>query len=349
MRYIGSKDRLLPFIQATLDAHGISGGLFLDPFCGTAAVARQARAHGFRVVSGDVLFFSYVLQRAYLCCDGYPRFAGLELPLGDDPAPTAPTAAVLHYLNALPAVTGFIQQHYSSVGVGTAGRMYFSVANAGRIDAIRRQIAAWQAADCLHGAEAYVLLAALLAAVPGVSNIAGTYGAYLKTWDSRALQPLTLRLPLLTPSPLAHRAYHGDAAALVAAQPCDVLYLDPPYNGRPYAGNYHLLETIACDDAPPIYGKTGLRPYARSPYNVAAAAAAALQALVATARCRHLLLSYNSEGLIPEATILTILAQRGRPVVTRQVYRRFRSNIGRRHLPAQQEVSENLYYVLCEA
>lgn len=349
VRYIGSKDRLLPFIQATLDAQGIRDGLLLDPFCGTTAVARHARAQGFSVVSGDVLEFSYVLQRAYLCSDGYPRFAGLALPGGTGPAPSAPLATVLCYLNALPPLAGFIQQQYSPAGGAAPGRMYFSVANAGRIDAVRGQIAAWQAAGRLVGEEAYVLLAALLAAVPGVSNIAGTYGAYLKTWDSRALAPLTLRLPLLTRSPLAHRAYHGDAAALVAAQPCAVLYLDPPYNGRPYASNYHLLETIACGDTPAIYGKTGLRPYARSPYNSAATAAATLAALVAGARCRHLLLSYNSEGVIPEATILAILAQRGVPVVARRPYRRFRSRVAAARHPPPGVVSENLYYVRCAA
>jgi adenine-specific DNA-methyltransferase len=41
----------------------------------------------------------------------------------------------------------------------------------------------------------------------------------------------------------------------------DILYLDPPYNQRQYATNYHMLKTIAKYDNPIIHGKTGLREY----------------------------------------------------------------------------------------
>ena len=41
----------------------------------------------------------------------------------------------------------------------------------------------------------------------------------------------------------------------------DILYLDPPYNNRQYAPNYHLLETIAREDFKNLRGKTGLRDY----------------------------------------------------------------------------------------
>ena len=39
----------------------------------------------------------------------------------------------------------------------------------------------------------------------------------------------------------------------------DLMYLDPPYNGRQYMSNYHLLETIAKYDYPTIKGVTGMR------------------------------------------------------------------------------------------
>ncbi|HMA36214.1 MAG TPA: DNA adenine methylase [Chloroflexia bacterium] len=348
MRYIGSKDRLLPFIQQALDDHAITGGTFCDAFSGTTVVARHAKSRGYRVVANDLLFFSYVLQRAYLCCNAYPAFAQLGVG-GDRESPAGPLAAALCYLNALPPVPGFVYTHYSPAG--PAGRRYLSPVNAGRIDAIRGQIAAWEAAGQLEGEEPYVLLAALIEAVPFVSNISGTYGAFLKAWDPRAHKPLVLRPPRLLAGTQPHAAYQRDATTLVREIACDVLYLDPPYNSRPYASNYHLLETVARADAPAVYGKTGLRPYAaeRSAYNGAAAAAAALRTLVAQARCTHLLLSYNSEGLIPESEILAILAGRGTPEVRRRPYRRFRSDTdARRRYAPQHEVSENLYYVRCE-
>lgn len=54
---------------------------------------------------------------------------------------------------------------------------------------------------------------------------------------------------------------NDDANVVAASNPVDVLYLDPPYNQRQYATNYHLLETIARYDDPEIHGKTGLREY----------------------------------------------------------------------------------------
>ncbi|HUS16317.1 MAG TPA: DNA adenine methylase [Chloroflexia bacterium] len=353
MRYIGSKDRLLPFIQQALDDHGAEGGTFCDAFSGTSVVASHAKARGYRVVANDLLFFSYVLQRAYLCCASPPRFERLPgAATGSAPEATwhNKLSNTIYYLNALPPSPGFVYEHYSPAGA--AGRAYLSPENAGRIDAIRAHIGAWWDAGLLEGEEPYVLLAALIEAVPYVSNISGTYGAYLKSWDARALKPLTLRVPEIVPTALCHRAHHGDATALVADVCCDVLYLDPPYNSRPYASNYHLLETIARYDMPQVHGKTGLRrDEDRSAYNAAAPAAAALRVLVGAARCTHLLLSYNSEGLIPEAEIMDILSTRGNPEVRRQPYRRFRSAAdgpGRRYAP-QAEVSENLYYVRCDA
>jgi adenine-specific DNA-methyltransferase len=350
VRYIGSKDRLLPFIQQALDDHGIQGGIFCDAFSGTTAVARHAKTRGYQVIGNDLLFFSYVLQRAYLCCNDYPRFAGLPW-AAEAPGPDGPLCAVIHYLNALPPQPGFVCRHYSPGDGDEPGRRrYLSAANAGRIDAIRQQIGAWWDAGRLAGEEPYLLLAALIEAVPFVSNISGTYGAFLKGWDPRALKPLVLRPPAILPSTLRHAAYCTDATTLVVEQPSDVLYLDPPYNSRPYAGNYHLLETIARYDAPVVYGKTGLRPAAgHSAYNSAGRAATALRTLVRGARCTHLLLSYNSEGLIPEAAILDILGERGRPEVRRRPYRRFRSDADspRRRYAPQHLVSENLYYVRC--
>ena len=39
------------------------------------------------------------------------------------------------------------------------------------------------------------------------------------------------------------------------------MYLDPPYNERQYASNFHVLENIVVDDKQELNGKTGLRNY----------------------------------------------------------------------------------------
>jgi len=373
MRYIGSKDNLLPFISHTLHKKGISSGtapIFCDIFSGTTVVARHFKQQGYRLVTCDLMTYSYVFQKAYIENNAYPQFERLrrEVELGP-PAKVGqvneqlaldflvaedkswPLHQVCAYLDRLPPRVGFFYNNYAPEG--TVGqeyqRMYLSGANAGRIDAVRETVEEWQRAGWLEPHEYYLLVAAVVEALPFVANISGTYGAFLKNWDKRALKPIRFASPLVLESTLAHQVFQGDANHVIAQIECDVLYLDPPYNSRQYATNYHLLETAAAWDNPAIYGKTGLRPYEhqKSDYCEGDKATKALEALLDRARCRHILMSYNSEGLIPEPELLRILAERGKVEVFRLPYRRFRSDTDseKRQYKPIDEVSENLYYV----
>lgn len=139
-----------------------------------------------------------------------------------------------------------------------------------------------------------------------------------------------------------------DANVVVRRLECDVLYLDPPYNGRQYAANYHILETIARGDEPAVGGVAGLpqRDSIRSRYCLRREAALALADLVRNASARHILLSYNSEGLIPHETIMAILRCKGRVRVMETPYRRFRSDAdGPNRAYKANHVAERLYLV----
>ena len=239
MRYIGSKENLLGFIEACVTAQGVTGGSFCDLFAGTTTVGRHFKRRGFRVLSNDLMHYSFVFGKAYLENNAVPEFAGLNLPrratLFD--SDVDPLMQALDYLNALPPEPGFMFQNYSDVG--TAGQehpcMYFSAPNAGKIDAVRNQIQEWHETGAITETEFYILLASLLEAIPGVSNTTGTYAAFLKFWESRSQKRLTLTVPPIITSDLNHQVYKGSANALINSIDCDVLYLDPPYNSRQYA------------------------------------------------------------------------------------------------------------------
>lgn len=355
MRYIGSKDRLLGFIDQTVLSQGITHGSFCDLFAGTTAVGRHFKRSGFRVVSNDLMQYSYIFGKAYLENNTVPQFTNLRLGFSGSPASLFPAETekleqVLGYLNILPAEQGFVYEHYSDGGA--AGRMFFSQANAGKIDAIRTQIQRWRDADEITGAEYYILLATLLEAVPSISNTSGTYAAYLKFWEARSQKSLHLTVPPLLPSSMAHSVYRCDAAKLIAELSSDVIYLDPPYNSRQYATNYHVLETIARDDNPTVRGKTGLRPYQeeKSDFCNKNAALNALQQIVSQAQCQLFLLSYNSEGIMPHETICEILTEFGRLEVKENSYRRYRSDSdhAKRQYKSETAVVERLYALRVE-
>jgi len=333
MRYIGNKTRLLGFINGVLTRRGINGGLAVDPFTGTASVARALKRRGFRVIAADVMEYAYVFGRAYVEVSAEPDFSRLEPELDGAP-PTL--GGVVAYLNRLPPEPGFIHEQFSPEGAGGAvyGRRYFTPENAARIDAVRSTLHRWRAASLLDDDGYHVLLAALIEAADRVANTTGVYAAFVKSWQPNALRPLRLEPPTLLPG-TGCRAVRTDALELVRElPPFDLLYLDPPYNTRQYPGYYHIPELIAIgwfEERPTLRGKTGLLPDAdkRSDWARRGRCEEALANLVATARWRHLVMSYNTEGIIPETTIERILKECGRPSTYRRykrTYRRYRSD-----------------------
>jgi adenine-specific DNA-methyltransferase len=132
----------------------------------------------------------------------------------------------------------------------------------------------------------------------------------------------------------------------------DLLYIDPPYNSRQYCTNYHLLETLAVGDEPEVQGVAGLRPTGeqRSPYCRSGGAEEHLSKLVMDSPARWVLMSYNSEGIMPHEHIVEILSQRGKVSSYDCEYRRFRSDTdgpGRRYGQSS-TVREKLYFVSSE-
>jgi adenine-specific DNA-methyltransferase len=150
----------------------------------------------------------------------------------------------------------------------------------------------------------------------------------------------------------AHRA---DAVELVSQlDEFDLLYLDPPYNSRQYAGYYHIPELLALgwfDDVPQLRGKTGLLPdrEKRSDWSRRRKCELALERLVASARCKHIVMSYNAEGILSEQAIERIFKQYGRAGTYQRYtrnYRRYRSDAdGANRKYAADRVEEYLYCV----
>jgi adenine-specific DNA-methyltransferase len=356
VRYIGNKHKLIPFIREGLGTFGIAGATACDPFAGTASVARFLKDQGYAVTTSDIMSFSFALQWAYVVVDELPAFTRLR----DAVAGLArdPLAATIRHLNGLGPRREFIYEHFCPEGHASAEheRRYFTPENAARIDAVRRRIHEWRRDGRLNDDEHYVLLAALLEAADRVANTTGVYAAYVKSWQPNATKPLRLRPPrLVTGTGHECRAYRLDALELVRdLEPFDLLYLDPPYNTRQYAGYYHIPEIIAegwFDEPPRLRGKTGLPEDGdkRSDWSRRRRCEQAFEQLVNTAPCRHILMSYNSEGIISEECIERVLRERGIADSYRRLeheYKRYRSDRDsetRRY--KRDRVTERLYYV----
>ncbi|HSJ62744.1 MAG TPA: DNA adenine methylase [Gemmatimonadaceae bacterium] len=367
MRYIGNKTRLLPFLRQAVRRLGIVPGMAHDAFAGTASVGRALKGDGWVVASSDLMTYSAVLQQAYVVAQRVPSFAALRAGDADVRRALRSRAlrghaaqrggtvmhAVAEYLTGwVEGEPGFVTAHFAPAG----GRMFFTDENARRIDVVRRLLHEWRERELLDDDAHALLLAALIEGADRVANTAGVYAAFMKGWQPNALRALELSPVMPIRGRAGSTAHLGDAAAVATRLGrVDLLYLDPPYNARQYSGYYHVPEVIARGwfngATPALHGKTGLlRDHAQrsawcSPRNVGPA----LRELLSASDARHVLVSYNTEGLLPAPVLREILRDHsaaGGVREFRRAYKRYRADRdreGRRY--SGDRVTELLYHI----
>lgn len=332
MRYIGNKESLLDTIYTKISSLDIHGERFFDFFSGTTNVARFFKDKGYQVESNDLLYLSYCLQKAYIENNDEPTFEKLlsAIKVGGTSLFSTPLELVVEFLNSIDDEFGFISQNYTPLGTKELPqpRMYFSEENGLRIDAVRITIEKWKQSDLINESEYYILLACLIESVSFYANVAGVYAAFHKKWDPRAVKRFALRPIKIHNNGLVNKVHNTNSLDLVPYIDTDILYLDPPYNERQYLPNYHLIETIALYDSPQIKGVTGMRPYRKekSSFCNATTALRDLEYVAANANYKHLILSYNSEGIMSTEAIMSTLAKYGTVALEEIEYPRFKSN-----------------------
>lgn len=352
MNYLWSKLSLLQFIESGIrQVVGDRDYTFSDLFAGTGIVGRYFKQQGHRVIANDLQYYSYVLNRHYIGNHRELYFTGL---LGTIPAliwsaVEERKALVCDYLEQLPGQEGFIYQHYCLGGTKWAEyeRQYFSDENGKQADAIRQQIETRKEAETITDDEYHFLLATLLEAIDKVANTASVYGAFLKSLKKSAQKSLCLHPAEHRMNDHEHDVYNHDINTLVKTTTHDVVYLDPPYNHRQYAGNYHVLETIARYDNPVLRGKTGMRDCSeqRSSYCSRTEVKKAFTELMTTIDANVVFLSYNDEWLMSLEDIAEVMGTRGEYGYFTQEYGRFKADKDDNRTYKKSTVTEYLHWV----
>ena len=208
--------------------------------------------------------------------------------------------------------------------------MYFSPQNARKIDAIRKRIE--DDKKTISCNVYYYLLANLISSADKVASTSCVYGAYLKSLKKSALKPLKMTsLTLETKLVGLEGEVHCENISILAPTlTFDIVYLDPPYNNRQYAPNYHVLETIARYDNPQIHGKTGLRDYSnqKSEFCVKKLAHIKMNELIKDLNSKFIIISYNDEGLIEKDQFILILERYGKLEIVEIDYKKFKAQQG---------------------
>ena len=311
MNYIGSKYKLSQFIKETVKSvvgNDLSKKTFCDIFAGTGIVARVFKKDVKKVITNDIEYYSYVLNKNYI-----ENHKNLEY------------KKYLEELNNLKLKdTGFIYKNYC-LGSGS-NRQYFSDINGKKIDTIRQKIEYWFTNNKINSKLYYFLLASLLESADKVANTASVYGAFLKHLKRTALKDMVLEPAIFEINDNEHKVYNEDSNVLIKKISGDILYLDPPYNERQYGANYHLLNTIAKYDNFEPVGKTGMRQYYRSQYCQKQSVEKSFEDLISNAKFKYIFLSYNNEGLMSENTIKNIMKKYGKYDLAKKEYQRFKAD-----------------------
>jgi adenine-specific DNA-methyltransferase len=334
-RYLGNKTRLADWIVGIVADALPRGASVADPMCGTAAMSIAFARAGYKVTAADALTFPVIHARTRLLAKEPPPF----LALGG-------YIAALDWMATIGPEAGYFYREFSNDGSPANGReprRYFSGPNAAHIDAIRAGIRSLSQSGKLTMIEHSVLLHHLILATNKVANITGTYGYFRSTLSGPALRPLSFDPLQFENTPGEHTVRQGDVEKLGPTLGCDAVYLDPPYTKRQYAGNYHVLETLAQEDEPEAAGDGGLRPWTdqASDFCYRRAAGQAFRETLKRLDAQHVFVSYSEDGQVSESELESILSDFGKVTLHEQPHVRFRSNARVK----EGAVLERLYHV----
>ena len=331
MNYIGSKHSLLNFIHKTIsDVTGYKPGdvyTFADLFAGTGVVGASYRKQGCRVISNDIQYYSYVINKYYIEGSGNIDYC------------------LLDKLNALNGTEGFIFNNYCAGS--NCGRNYFTDYNGKKCDAIRIELEILYNKNEISEDTYFCMLASLINSIDKYANTASVYGAFLKHIKKSAQKQFQLQLLTPVDGPVG-KVYNEDINQLIKNIHGEVLYLDPPYNARQYCSNYHVLETIAKYDNPILRGKTGLRDSneQKSKYCSKKTLESEFEQLIANAKFKYIFLSYNNEGLMDVVTIEKIMSKYGVYKCFTQSYKRFKADKDENRNISGSETTEYLHCLI---
>lgn len=354
MNYIGSKLSLLEFLEESINKVVEKNcDTFCDLFAGTGIVGSYFKRKGYKIISNDIQYYSYVLNRHYIGNRKELNFAKLTKEIANLKNIEIKNRKyfICDYLSNLKGVKGFIYKNYCLGGTKNKAesRQYFSDENGMRCDAIRQKIENWKEQNLISDDEYYFLITSLVESIDKYANTASVYGAFLKNLKKTAQNNLILKSAELIINNQDHEVFNADINEVAKKVNGDILYLDPPYNHRQYATNYHLLETIAKYDNPKIHGKTGLRDYGKqkSLYCSRTQVKKAFKDLILKAKAKYIFLSYNNEGLMTLDDIKKIMSLRGEYGHFTKEYNRFKADKDENREYSANKTLEYLHYVIC--
>lgn len=309
-RFLGSKYKLLNFIEDTVEKHCKDVKSVADVFAGTGVVGSLFLKNG-----KEVYFNDYLKSNCYSYKAFYEPIKVNIIKLEE----------IINKYNQ----TEVTQENYFSKNFSNT---YFSSKDCKKIGFIREDIESKSNDKEINDREKSILIASLIYSMDRVANTVGHYDAYRKISNIED----NFFMYMLDISERGEKKSHIsnlDANDFIKNVKADLAYIDPPYNSRQYCDAYHLLENVAEWNKPKVYGiaKKMDRANLKSRY-CTNKAVEAFDELIKNCKCKYILVSYNNTGdksnsrsnaKISDLQIKQILEKRGKVQVFEQSYNNF--------------------------
>lgn len=308
-RYLGSKTRLLPFIDYVITENCKKCSSLFDVFGGTGVVGDYFNKR-YEVIENDFLYSNYLCFEAFL---------------GTEKVDEIKIFALIDMLNAIqPKGENYYSKNFADT--------YLSKTNMKKVGAVRDEIDRLFSDREINSRERAILITALLYAIDHIANTVGHYDAYRKGVSlDRELVIKPLEIDSKHNS--GNEIFNTDSNTLAETISADIAYIDPPYNSRQYADAYHFLENVARNEKPIVEGVARKmdRRAIKSRYNTKSAPRAFAE-LVQALNARYILVSYNNIGekanarsnaKISDVEIISTLEKRGKVKIFEKEFNSF--------------------------
>ena len=322
-RYLGSKSKLLAFIEKVITQNCKNCSSFLDLFGGTGIVGFHFNSK-YKILINDILNSNVVVYKSFFL---NKRINKQKLQKD------------IHEFNKLDVSE--MQDNYYSLNFADT---YLSKKNMKKVGVIRDKIDKGSLNGTYNARESAILLTSLIYAIDKIANTVGHYDAYRKGGDLE--KELILEFPNIDDTDNKNNVvYHEDANKLVKSVRSDIVYIDPPYNSRQYCDAYHFLENVVTNQKPEVFGTARKmdRTNLKSLY-CSCKATIQFRELIQDIRAKYIIVSYNNTGdkinsrsnaKISDKEIIEILKQKGKVSIYETEFNAFTT--GKSHIEGHKE------------
>lgn len=326
-RYMGSKQKLLPEIEALVSQVDFSSAL--DLFSGTGAVGFLFKAMGKRVTCNDYMYMSEVFAKALI--------ENSNVRMSDE---QAEDLLVLHSRG-----DNFVQR--------TFGNLYYSDEDNRQIDIIRENLVSLEDGMLKSIGYAALIRACMKKRPRGIFTYTGA--RYL---DGRPDLTLSVREHFLREVRMLNKAVFDNGTeceavrgdALQCDRRADLVYMDPPYYS-PYSDNEyvrrcHFVEGLARNwKGVSIQENTKTKKFKSypTPFSRRDSAAEAFSELFDKHASSVILVSYSSNSLPTKDEMVSLLRNVGKEVEVVPVAYRYSFGNKARSSTSRNEVKEYLF------